>query len=414
MPTAETHGHPDIFLITDFVSPTSPQAYSEYACGYMDREEAICKRIDRQYAGYVDEYMDNPHKHKDAGEIRQSGLFNASVDAFSEEQKQLVKKVFDRAQKNGSPLWRPILSFKNSFLADHGIYDPKTGQVDDARLRDLTRRTVAVLLKDEGMQNSAVWAAGIHYNTGNIHIHVAVVEPNPTRQKIRYHGQLQYRARLAMSTIHHMKSQMAHCIVDHAQEMKKLQILSRERIIGDRPKDLFRTDRALYMQYLRIYLTLPQDKRLWKYNMHAIKDQRPMIDELSRMYIARYHPQEFQAFVKELDKREAVYRALYGKDAPGYKENKIRDLYTRLGNSILSEMRAYRPHPQGRKAATGNPMRQRFQRGVIRGRAMQEAMASLKRAMNQDHAHWKAQRAYDALEDALLHGGHGGDSPMLG
>ena len=38
------------------------------------------------------------------------------------------------------------------------------------------------MLEKENLQNS-VWSGAIHYNTDNIHIHVATVEPSPLRKK---------------------------------------------------------------------------------------------------------------------------------------------------------------------------------------------------------------------------------------
>ena len=38
-------------------------------------------------------------------------------------------------------------------------------------------------LNREGLANSAIWTAAIHYNElHHIHVHIAIVEPNPTRE----------------------------------------------------------------------------------------------------------------------------------------------------------------------------------------------------------------------------------------
>lgn len=38
------------------------------------------------------------------------------------------------------------------------------------------------IIKSEGLEH-AVWSAGIHYNTDNLHVHIATVEPYPMREK---------------------------------------------------------------------------------------------------------------------------------------------------------------------------------------------------------------------------------------
>ena len=40
------------------------------------------------------------------------------------------------------------------------------------------------MLENEGLEN-AIWTAGIHYNTDNIHIHIATCEIMPAREKIK-------------------------------------------------------------------------------------------------------------------------------------------------------------------------------------------------------------------------------------
>ena len=436
MTEVQTRGHPDVFMIMDFVSPDRKRSYSEYVCGYMDRDEAIQKRIHREYADYVDGYMDNPIKRKDGGKERQSGLFNAATDSFSAEQIRVTKRIFDAAQENESPLWRPILSFKNSFLAEYGIYEPKSGWVDDARLRDLTRRSVAALLKNEGMQNSAVWAASIHYNTDNLHIHIAIVEPHPTREKIRYQGKLQYRSRLKPDTLRKTKSQMAHCIVDHADEMKRLQTLTRDTIIKHREPDVFLSDDALRKKFLDLYRTLPADRRKWKYNMNALSRQRPMIDALTSAYIKRYHAADYQELLDALDRNGEVYRQLYGEGKMqayrDFKENKIKDLYTRMGNAILTELRKYDSalrngqaksirsahqkgiSPQTEKKETAAPIvRRRITHAIARSAALQQAMASLRKAIGDDSSHWKAQLAYKKMIEQSTEPSAQSDEPAL-
>lgn len=45
--------------------------------------------------------------------------------------------------------------------------------------------TTTTTVKNESLEN-ATWSAAIHYNTDNIHVHVATVEPAPCRQKKMY------------------------------------------------------------------------------------------------------------------------------------------------------------------------------------------------------------------------------------
>ena len=65
------------------------------------------------------------------------------------------------------------------------LYDSKTGILDEAKMKEFTRKSVRKMLHNENLEH-AVWSASFHYNTDNIHIHVAVVEPIPMREQRSY------------------------------------------------------------------------------------------------------------------------------------------------------------------------------------------------------------------------------------
>ena len=70
----------------------------------------------------------------------------------------------------------------NRWLEQNGIYDSQKQILDEQKLKEVTRLAVNRLLKSEGLEH-AVWSAGIHYNTDNLHVHIATVEPYPMREK---------------------------------------------------------------------------------------------------------------------------------------------------------------------------------------------------------------------------------------
>ncbi len=88
-----------------------------------------------------------------------------------------------------------------------------------------TRNAMADLLKSEGLLNSAVWSGAIHYNTDNIHVHVAFVEPEPTRELMMYKGTLQRRGKLKYSNIERAKSRIANSISDRTLDFQKISFL---------------------------------------------------------------------------------------------------------------------------------------------------------------------------------------------
>ena len=86
--------------------------------------------------------------------------------------------MFKTAHENGSIMWQDVISFHNPWLEKQGIYDEITKRWMK-KLMDVTR----FAMQKERVRKSSIWSAAIHFNTDNIHIHVATVEPYPTRER---------------------------------------------------------------------------------------------------------------------------------------------------------------------------------------------------------------------------------------
>lgn len=328
------------------------QAYIDY----IDREEAARTEHSNEYNLYAD-YMGNPEKT--------TGLFTSEKNNLNPEEKKLLKEQFSKAQENGSLMWQTVLSFDNRWLAEQGIYDLKTQMVDEKKIYEATRKAVSKMLKSEGLEN-AVWSAAIHFNTDNIHVHIATVEPEPMRQKkeyIQYHdvdkdgvkikepildpqGQPmkreEYVGRFKQKSIDACKSVVANELLNDRENNLKINRIIRESIVKQKQKSSLINDRELKEEFLRLYYKLPDVKRnLWNYNNNVMKARREDIDRLSELYLQRYHSKEYQELKNLLKVQELKYQQSYGKNEKSYQETKLLDLYTRLGNQILKEMRAY-------------------------------------------------------------------------
>ncbi|WP_225049389.1 MobP2 family relaxase [Lacticaseibacillus kribbianus] len=396
---------PGIVTVMKFV-PAPDKKFSGYV-NYMDRPDAM--RGDHfkdwnvnRFDGY-NHYMNNPEKSK--------GLFTAGKDSLTQEERTELKRQFALAQKNGSLMWQTVVSFDNRFLADHGLYNLQSKQLDQEKIQQTIRNGMSGLLINEGLANTAVWSASIHLNTDNIHVHIAFVEPEPTRQSIMIHdseGQAKEAANgmIKRSTISTFKSSIANELINRDQSLARLSSLIRNELPqhdydwGKLPNfDLLR----LYQQ---IYKALPDDKRKWKYNMNALQEVRPLLDAFSSKFMQRYHGSKLQEFDQALKAETDFREALYGSGQEGkeagrakdYEHGKYDELYARMGNSILSEMRktddaVYRKdHPNGfsyHKAQRGQPNQGIFQ-----------ALSSIRRALSGDmKARAKAQRDYERMQD---------------
>ena len=395
-----------VVVVTKFVSSESKK-FRAYI-NYIDRDEAVREQHLEDYAiqelkkevpgfGRYMDYVGNPEKA--------SALFTADKDRLTPEEKDKLKKIFSCAQEKGSLMWQTVISFDNRWLAEQGLYDEETHIVDTKKLQEYTRGCMSRMLKKEDMSDSAVWSAAIHYNTDNIHIHIATVEPVPTRKKMTegpYAGQA--RGKFKQSSIEAGKSYVVNQILQTAEQNQKInQIVRQNMLQGKRDRPLIE-DKKFCKDFLRLYHALPANRQLWKYNMTALDHLRPQIDNLTRGYIEKYHGEDYKELTKLLKEQEEKQAVAYGrKSRGGYAENKIQDLYTRMGNTILKEALRYDRDAQrtvrqtvmekGKQISSG---RARRPGGLAMAAAdLKRAMYYLKGSLKSDYEQYRNQQIYE-------------------
>lgn len=381
---------PGVVVVATFTRPDQSKygrklRYASYL-DYKNREEAVKKplveeddaSLDQAYEGYMD-YMGNPDKSLDGSDERVSGLFTAKADTLAEEDIQVLKGEYTTAQENGSLMWETVISFDNEWLAEMGVYDKKAQRLDENRMRNATRKAVAKLLEKEGL-DSAVWSAAFHYNTDNIHAHISIVELQPTREKKVYKqyevttidGKHQYKLQKNEATgkleripildedgnicereeyVGRFKERSLKAaksaVVDELVQDKELNIeinrLIRQRLVQSLKDNALYQDEDFRERFLAIYERLPENRGVCNYKNSAMAHLRPEIDALTDLYIEKYHKDDFEALQTKLELQAGRYKAAYGQRQSGdsYMKNKMDDLYYRMGNAILREMKEY-------------------------------------------------------------------------
>lgn len=336
-------------VITEFETPESA-SYSGYI-DYMNKEQGK----QEQYKEYND-YL-----------AKTDSLFTMEKDNLSEDEIKELKSLFEKAQENGSVLWKTVISFDNRWLEQNGIYDMKSGILNETKMREAIRKGVNRMLDNEGLQH-ALWSAGIHYDTDNIHVHVATVEPIPMRQKKTYKQyevsrneknklvhkkpvlngkgeQLvkeEYVGVFKASSIKLCKSAVANEIMQQRDVTLEINSIIRDQILKNKENISFRIDPKLQEQFFKVYEMLPDcPKNMWKYGQNIMKPVRSEIDELSDLYLSMYHGKEMKRIKELLKIQTAQYMATYGDTGKDYGTGKLEDLHKRLGNIILAEMRTF-------------------------------------------------------------------------
>lgn len=332
-----------VVLVSQFVTSQS-SVFSGYI-DYINRDSATrnsnapkymmasLEEDIRKYNKYMG-YMANPEKTTE--------LFTKNKDVLTKSEKQSLQKLFETAQQNDSVMWQDVLSFDNRWLEQNGLYDSRTNLVNEAELRSVTRRCVGRMLYNEGLEMTAVWSAAIHYNTDNLHIHIAIVEPFPTTQIIQegeYAGER--KGKWKKETLKLGKSEVVNHILDNSKSNQLLFQLKQKQIMKPAQNNPLSMNAGMLSDYLDILEALPKGRNKWKYNMDAIKKVRPKIDAFVDKWIEQNYKEDFTQLREVVAQRQSVYDQAYGGNQNKYAANQIQSLYASLGNVVLKSMKTF-------------------------------------------------------------------------
>lgn len=402
-----------VVVVTKFCKPDN-EKYQKYI-DYIDREEAVRKQHEAEYDLFAD-YMDNPEKT--------TGLFTSTQDRLGIEEKKQLKELFQKAQSNSSLMWQTVISFDHSWLQENGILE-ENGRLDERALKDITRHAVGKMLRNEGLEN-AVWSASIHRNTDNIHVHIATVEPEPMREMKEY---VQYRnvekdgnwirepilgpegnpikkkeyvGRFRQKSIELCKSSVVNEIIKEQDNNRIINQIIRENIVQQKRNHPLLRDQRFQQAFLEVYQALPDvERNLWNYNNSIMQPVRPMIDHLTRCYLETYHAEELKELDQLLRTQQKKYERAYGTSGTlrDYRETKLAELYTRMGNTILKEMRKFDKNGTGENGI-GSTIKDResgYHQRRNRRYLLGSSLRSLKRSLKKDFENERNEREHERL-----------------
>jgi len=307
---------PGVILATQFVASTDEQGgFSDYL-GYLNREEAIENH--ESFAKYQD-YMSNDEKT--------SGLFSAFSDHLNEREIQFYKKKFNESQEKGGIMWQHVISFDNDWLKENNIISD--GVINDRKIKVATKSAMTELLKKEKMLSNAYWTGAIHYNTDNIHVHVAVVEKNVRKE----------RGKIKQSSLDSSKSKVVSEFLDRSDPQREISDLLRNNIIATARDQEYQKD------FDREFIELARTLNTFQYGRLS-EDDRKKVDSVSELILKSKFPTEYENLKLKLDNESEVYKRAYGEGNRHlynqYKENREKDLKNRLGNVVLKQVKAYK------------------------------------------------------------------------
>lgn len=341
----------------------------------MTRIQEAVPETQLNFREYID-YMNRSYAtEKQSEEL--TAVFTQEADYLQKRRLNDLKNKLESAYENGSLLWQGVISFDNAFLAEQGLYDVATGQVDQKAIKAVMRDMMPTLIQREGLSDSAFWWGNIHLNTDNIHIHFGLSEVESNRDKIFYRGRgrMEYKGNFSQKTINRFKSGIYHGLL---KEETRSNILRKEQILANLKADIitnvYQEEKIISSaekNFLeQAYNHLPLNKK-WRYGSNArdFAVSKFFLDRYIDSYLKNEGSAAYQEFLKEtrefLETYEGVYSAeknqIYEKlrkvdgqtirtlaESKGYDlehhlARRVMDLRERLGNNILRSFREATP-----------------------------------------------------------------------
>lgn len=287
---------------------------------------------------------DEQEKTKNEDSIK-PGVFSIDKEIITSEDMENIHEIVKKAQKNGSVFYQDVISFDMEFLIEEGLYNPQNDELDEENIQRASRKMMDKLFDDEKIK-SGYWFASIHRNTEHIHIHYGTVELRNTREliKVKEDGKeyIVPRGKRKQQTIDNMKSTFANSLIDRTSELSRITEL-RNTLVEDIKETYSKNKEELEQTKLleEIYNELPTNKKYWQYGSKKVSNStRKKIDRLTDLLMK--DNENYKEYIEKTAKEGEYRKELFGdskRSNRDYASNKVEEIYKRLGNSLLKEMK---------------------------------------------------------------------------
>lgn len=299
---------------------------------YMDKPEKFLVKSGLNISNKRDylDYMNNPDKSL--------GVFDDKTDVYSAADKERFRALEQSSKEQGCPKYVGVLSFDNAFLEANGYMH--NGTLDDERMRDVARAAIAEMIdKSKKLDNDNVYyAASVHKNTDNIHVHYSVLE-----YEFREDRTVTYKNagknEIELEAIFAAKSKAANMIASKRNKAQyaELHRLQRELLLPKLATSFSNTTADVY----NLAAQLPPDKH-WQYNRPRMRQYHAAINSCIDSII-KSSPELrrlWSEYISSLNSMQDYYKYLYGVGDlhlySEYKVKRLQDFYSRAGQSLLN------------------------------------------------------------------------------
>lgn len=303
---------------------------------------------DEDLAGYLG-YMDRAAATRvEDGLDDRYPTFDAETFNMDENEHDKLVQNLRRATKSKSMMWQGVVSFDTAFLDRTGTRDPKTGHIDQRKIKAAIQGAMPRLLHEEQLDsNSTFWWGDVHLNKEHTHVHLAISQVRNSRP-IKSDGRP--KGSFKVKSFQHFKSHIYHSLEEDRELGRDIDLEKQVDVLKKGLLTRLRSDAEAASKKTildRIYRSLPnyKDKRRWRASNHSkeFRSASKLTSELVENLLKSDLQQDYDELIGLYRKQDVLSREKYGqkiKDTVAPKDKRLRE---QLMNRIFDSLREVRP-----------------------------------------------------------------------
>lgn len=301
-----------------------------------------------QTRDYV-EYVNSGSKEKidfveySGNKEKSHGIFNA--DGLME--KSEIKELRNELKQTKSVIWHGVISFTEEFGNTYC---------------DTTEKAIAMMkvempkfFRNAGFTPENIkWFAGLHENTDNKHIHFSFFEKSPQRIKIGRTTPIFSDGNIPLRAINDVKSSIEIRLLKLVDD-----VYSNRNLLTHQIKE--KTLLGDYMKHIKLLVGVVPIKGRISYDSENMRVYQPQINKIIRAIIKSDKGvyEKYQEFDRILTKRDNELMRVYSQLKLDFtdkllRDKCIKDLYRRLGNVVLKNVKQIRKDQLKTERETNN------------------------------------------------------------
>ncbi|MBA5937987.1 MobP2 family relaxase [Leuconostoc citreum] len=351
-------------LPAQFVTASSANAKGQKYSNLVDYANNKDKTDDQNNESITElldlkkQFSESGYATRTSATTEQEPIFSSDKLHYNNHDISVLRKRLDKAQANGNNIHELAFSLRGDWLVENNLYDPKTGNIDQDKLKHAQQKVVKTLI-NQGFKlplgesdRDVVWFGVIHQDTDHLNMHLWFAKetkeerPEMLKQSGPYKGQP--TGVIPLQKIELAKREFRHELINDKSRQKRVDVL---KGLGQLKNEIVKNSGKIfgetrYLEQIKaIYSALPQEQKghwqignssLMASNTNMAKANHLTNQLLNDMFQNEFKSEydEFKQLAQQFDAFNIEDQGVMRKGQRKLSENKDEELRRRLANKL--------------------------------------------------------------------------------